>query len=197
MKNLSLILNIVLLVAVAFLFVEVLGDKDKSNEQENKVSATTGQALNVAYVEMDSLLKNYNLYNDLSKQFGNNQQRMEAELGQKSQKLQQEAADLQQKMQNRLITQRQANAKQKELVQRQQNLVQLRNQSSQKLAMDNQIMNKQVYDSIYSFLNDLNAKHHYKIIFSSAQSNPILLADSTLNITREVLKGINTRYLGK
>lgn len=196
MKNLSLVLNIVLIVAVAILFAMEFSDKEETHENEGQQVATES-GLKVAYVQIDSLLKSYDLYNDLSKQFGDNQQRMESELQQKSQKLQRNAADLQEKMQQRLITQRQAEAKQKQLMQAQQNLVQLRDQLTQKLANDQQVMNKQVYDSVYSFLNDLNKKRHYDIIFSTAQSNPILLADSTFDITNEVIIGLNKRYSGK
>lgn len=196
MKNLSLILNIVLLVAVVVLFAMEFSE-DKNEKKENSTEHIQNASdFKVAYVEIDSLLNNYDLYNELAKQFGDNQQRMEAELQQKSQNIQRQGADLQQKMQQRLITMRQAEAKQKELMQAQQNLIQLRDQLTQKLAMDQQIMNKQVYDSVYSFLNDLNTKRHYKIIFSTAQSNPILLADSTLNITKEVIDGLNRRYKG-
>jgi len=196
MKNLSLVLNIVLIVAVAILFAMEFSDKEETHENEGQHVATES-GFNVAYVQIDSLLNSYDLYNDLSKQFGDNQQRMESELQQKSQKLQREASDLQQKMQQRLITQRQADAKQKQLMQAQQNLVQLRDQLTQKLSMSQQIMNKQVFDSVRSFLNDLNKKRHYKIVFSTAQNNPIFIADPSLDITHEVIIGVNKRYSGK
>ncbi len=194
MKNLSLILNIVLVLAVGYLFIAEFSDSD---EAEVSTASTVEGGIKVAYVQIDSLLVSYDLYNELRLQFNDNQQRMGAELDQKSQNLQRNAADLQQKMENRLITQRQAEAKQKELMQSQQNLLLLRDQLTQKLAMDEQIMNKQVFDSVYSLLNDINAKRKYSVIFSTTQGGNILLADEAMNITLEVINGLNARYKGE
>jgi outer membrane protein len=195
MKNLSLILNIVLVLAVGYLFIA----KFSSNENVNAASESSVSAdgIKVAYVQIDSLLVSYDLYNELRQQFSDNQQRMSADLDKRAQKLQADGADLQQKMENRLITQRQAEARQKELMQDQQNLIALRDQLTQKLSMDEQIMNKQVYDSVYSFLNHLNAKRNYNVIFSTTQGGNILMADTAMNITSEVIKGLNERYTGK
>jgi outer membrane protein len=197
MKNLSLVLNIVLVLAVGYLFIAHFSGKKGDESGSGQISQGVPGEMHVAYIQIDSLLVSYNLYNELREQFNDNQQRMGAELDQKSIKLQRDAADLQQKMENRLITQRQAEAKQKELMDAQQNLLLLRDQLTQKLAMSEQIMNKQVYDSVYSYLNDLNAQRKYNIIFSTTQGGSILMADSLMDITAEVIKGLNERYNGK
>lgn len=198
MKNASLIINIVLIVAVLLLYIDRFSNRsgnDSSSENTNVVNS--GEGVTVAYVQMDSLLNNYSLYNELRVQFNQNQQRLESNLASKSRTLETKAADLQSKMEQRLVTQRQAEDMQRQLMQEQQNLIALRDEMAGKLMSDEQVMNKQIYDSIQSYLSDLNKKHNFKVILSTTTGGPVLLADSTLNLTKAVIDGMNKRYKGE
>jgi len=197
MKNASLILNIVLIVAVLLLYIDRFANRTGSSATENSTVVNTGEGATVAYVEMDSLLFNYSLYNELREQFNQNQQRLESNLASKSRTLESKAADLQSKMEQRLVTQRQAEDMQRQLMQEQQNLLALRDEMASKLMSDEQVMNKQIFDSIQSYLKDLNKKSNFKIILSTTTGGSVLLADSTLNITKAVINGMNQRYKGQ
>ena len=48
-------------------------------------------------------------------------------------------------------------------------------------------------DSIENFLKDYNKDHKYAIILSKVENN-ILYADKSLDITEDVLNGLNKRY---
>ncbi len=71
MKNLSSVLNIVLLAAVAVLFYLVLGSKSEPIPEAKLVAlpSVTSEGLSVAYVNMDSLQVYYNYYKELMEEF--------------------------------------------------------------------------------------------------------------------------------
>ena len=58
---------------------------------------------------------------------------------------------------------------------------------------ERQKYNEEMRDSIENFLKDYNKTHKYSIILSKIESN-ILYADKAMNITQDVLKGLNKRY---
>ena len=59
MKNLSLILNGILIIAVAFLYYDEFADSDNPEEAVNNNELSL-ENLSIAYVNSDTLLTNYN-----------------------------------------------------------------------------------------------------------------------------------------
>ena len=98
MKKINLIVNIVLVVAVAFLFLlnfTSLGEQSRkaersvSTSEDAKVPEIKGN-LRVAYVNIDTLLSAYEMYQDKRDEFIDEQTNSQAKLQDKSQELQQE-----------------------------------------------------------------------------------------------------------
>ncbi|MFT4804859.1 MAG: outer membrane protein, partial [Psychroserpens sp.] len=97
MKNLSIILNIVLFVAVAFLFykqfeggatkVQSINDSDGSTIAFNDVA--------IAYVNSDSLLTNYKLTEEIAEKLADKQGKFEKEYQNRAEGLQSEINDFQ------------------------------------------------------------------------------------------------------
>jgi len=79
-------------------------------------------------------------------------------------------------------------------MQEQQNLMQLRDNMSQQLAEEQQVMNRQLLNNIMEYLKNYNKTHDYKYILSNSFGGPLLYSDKALDITREVLRGINAEY---
>jgi outer membrane protein len=83
---------------------------------------------------------------------------------------------------------------QNQLVQNEQALVQLQNQYAQELAEEEVVTNRKVLNDIMEYLRTYNSDKGYQFIFSNTFGGALLYAHPTLDITQDVLKGINARY---
>ena len=63
-----------------------------------------------------------------------------------------------------------------------------------KLAEEEQVMNRQVLNSIMDYLKEYNKDHGYHYVLSNAFGGPLLYSNETLNITQDVLSGLNETY---
>ncbi len=201
MKKLNLWINVVLVVAVAILFVfqftsfSLTSDNEKKDQpkQEQPKEEIKGN-LKVAYVHIDSLLSGYDLYIDKQEEFMQEQTNSQAELQSRSKQLQQEFESLKEKLNKGLITRAKARMMQQSLGQREQELYQLRNNMSSKLAEKEQVIYRQVLDNVMNYLDDYAKENGYHYILSFSFGGPILYTDKRLEITQDVLKGLNKKY---
>jgi outer membrane protein len=192
MKNISLYLNIVLFIAVALLYIDRFSGNGGDKGQNSQVS--TSATGDIVYINIDSLLNSYDLYNDLKTSLMQEQQSLEASLNTKSKAYQRKAMEFQDKVQKRLVTQAQAEQMQQQLMNEQQSLLQLKDQLSMQLAEKEQKMNKQIFERVTSYLKKYNKSGKHKIILGNTMGSNVLEADSTLDITNITLKGLNEDY---
>ncbi len=192
MKNISLILNIVLLVAVIFLYV----DRFSNNSSSDVPAASADEVANseIVYINIDSLMNNYDLYNELKTELMQEQQKLEANLNSKLKAYQRRAMEFQQKVEKRLITSSQAEKMQRNLIAEQQKLARLKEQLQMQLMEKEQGMTKQIYDKLHNYLDNYNNKQNHKIILGNTLGNVVLKAQNNLDITNIILKGLNEDY---
>ena len=62
------------------------------------------------------------------------------------------------------------------------------------LSEEEQVMYRQVLNEVMDYLKEYNAEYNYKYIFSNSFGGVLLYTDNTLNITQDVLKGLNESY---
>lgn len=150
----------------------------------------------IAYVYIDSLVNGYDLYNDEMTQFLTKQQQYEADLQSKQRALERRALELQNNYDKHLITPTRAQEVQQQLAMEQQKIQQTYQQQAMELQDDQaQIMNR-VGDSIKNYLDIFNADNRYKVILGTTGNSVVLYGDPSLDITADVLKGLNARYRG-
>ena len=195
MKNISTIINVVLVIAVAVLFYLHFSGSQTETKTVKAKNVETAESGEIAYVNIDSLTKNYKFFEDLRELLMQKQQNSELSLNRKAAAYEKEAIDFQEKIQKHLITQRQAEEMQQKLMAKQQNILKLRETLGMQLAQDERAMNKQLHDSINSFLLDFN-QDRFKMILSVSIGQNLLYGDEALNITEEVIEGLNNRYNG-
>ncbi len=197
MKNTSLIVNVILGAAVAVLYVlhftssGTPADIQAGYEERGEYLPSTS---NIVYVNFDTLLNNYDMFFDLQKKFLEKQQKLEAELTRSSRSYERQVNDFQDKVQKGLVTRSEAQQLEMQLMQVQQELMGQRDEFSQELMEEEQVMNRQLQHSIYDFLEEFNKDHNYHFILSHSFGGPLLYTDKNLNITREVLAGLNGSY---
>lgn len=197
MKNVSLIINAVLGVAVAVLYVlhfttpRIPAEIQAEYEEKGEFFPSS---LEIVYVNFDTLLNNYDMFFDLQKQFLEQQQKLEGELNTRSRSYERQVTDFQDRVQKGLVTRSQAQDLELQLMQVQQDLINQRDEYARELMEEEQVMNRQLQHSIYDFLEEFNKKHNYQYILSHSFGGPFLYTDKNLNITREVIDGLNRKY---
>lgn len=170
----------------------------KSNAKKEALAAAQGNLPNYRFVDMDSIMLKYNLCLDfneqmlvLQNQLSDEEKRQTNSLNQKGESFQKRYQAASQQPQP---SESEMNALQKEY----ENIQNLQTQAQQKLAKmgadleETQMKNLQtVMDSVQNFLKDYASKHGYDAVFFS---NAAPYANPALDVTDEVVEGLNKRY---
>jgi outer membrane protein len=194
MKNLSLILNGILIVAVGVLFFLhfTSGSKAKKSGKTDSLQAVTG--VPIVFINIDTLLNNYDYFADLQNEIMDKQSELEAQLNSRTRSYEKNAQDYQDKVNKGLVTRREAAELEQSLYQEQQEILQLRDQLAAELQEEEQVRNRRLIENIMVFLKDYNKDYNYQFIFSNSFGSNILFARDSLDITYPVLEGINKQY---
>jgi outer membrane protein len=191
MKNLSLIINAVLAIAVGVLFF--LHFRDCKPAATKTAASATGApsapGTVIAYVDLDSMEANYTYYKDKKSDFEKQQKNLEASITSGMEALQREAYDFQQKAQT--MTQAQGEAAQNALLQKKAALEQQRDNGAQGLQSQMTQFNVEVYSKIDSVLQDYTKDHKLAYVLSYQRGGAILYRDKGLDITADVVSLLN------
>ena len=115
-------------------------------------------------------------------------------LGEKAKSIQADMADFQKKLENNVFaTRERAESEQARIVKRQEEYARLEQRLAGELAAEEQKNSIALRDSINNFMKEYNATHGYDIILSRIGEN-ILFANEALDITKEVIDGLNKCY---
>lgn len=189
-NNTSLIWNIVLTLAVAVLFFLHF-----SNKPEAGTVAADGQVVagrRTVYVQVDSLLTNYDFFKETKKELENKNFQLENELNTKGRSLQNEVAFFQQKAQT--MTPEQARSTEAQLMKKQQDLVAYRDQAAQALARQEAEKNEQLYKNIRTYIEKYNKENGYEYVLGYSLGGGILFANPSLDVTKKIIDGLNKEH---
>lgn len=197
MKKLPVVLNVVLLLAVAALYFIVFTGNKKVESGEMPAQISDVKSQGIAYVEIDSILYNFDMFKDLRNVLMDKQKSSEAQLNSKGQAYEKGARDYEEKVRKGLVTRATAAQMEQALMQQQQDLVALRDNLQMTLMEEEQVTNRQVLDYIYKFLEEYTVENNYQYILGKSFGSTILYSDPQLEITNEVLAGLNEKYLAE
>jgi outer membrane protein len=197
MKNLPLIFSSLALVGVAILFGMKLTDKKSSKPSIIKVKDNSGKEVSlsgskVAFVDIDTLESNYNYFKKKKAEFESRQKSIDAELEKMANALQNDYIALQKKAQNGELSQTEGEAAQQRLMKRQQELELKRQNLADKYIKDQESFNKEIHDNLHEYIEKYNEEMGYDYILSYSKDGSILFADKTLDITQDIIKGMNS-----
>ena len=177
--------------AVAVMMASCNNASPKMDEQP---AAASSEGLKIAYVEVDSLMTQYDFAKDYSVTLQKKSNNARNTLTQKGNALQAAMNNFQQKINNNGFQSREQAASVQNAIQRQQNdLQELQARLENELATETAKFNEALRDSLQNFLKDYNADKKFDLILSKAGDN-ILLGASRLDITQDVINGLNKRY---
>lgn len=194
MRTTKKITFITLAFAAMFIFVQC-GQKEACNTIP-AATITDGAAatLKIVYVDLDSLMNNYNFAKDINKAMMRKEEDIKMQLTEKYKALQADQADFERKYKNNVYaTPERAQEEYNRIVKKEQEILQLEQSLTAEFEKEGLQKNQMLRDSIYKFIKEYNAEKGYDYILTKLGEN-ILYANETLNITQEIVDGLNNKY---
>lgn len=197
MKKANLIYQVFSAIAIIVLFVlhfrtEPTSDATKSLALLTDSNTVVGNGSLTVYVNGDSLLEKYEYFKKAKKDFEIKSTRTENEIKSRQSSLEREFAAYQQSAAG--MTNEQRAKAEETLLRKEQSLRQFSEDAAMKFQEEQNKFNEELFDKVADFLKDYCKDKNYKIVLNYTKGTTILYADESLDITDEVLAGLNEEY---
>jgi outer membrane protein len=190
MKNAAIILSSLALVGVIVLFaMNFSGRKNASHSHPS--AGVAGGSGKIAYVDIDSLEANYEYLKVKKDEFTRRQNSMKQELQNSAAQMQRDIQDIQRKAKAGTLTEAEYQGAERRIGQMQQSLQTREAALTDQLLREQEEFNKDLQSRLDAFLTEYNKDKGYDYILSYGLGGSILYKNPELNITAEVIKGMN------
>jgi len=184
--------SLAILVSTALLSCNSNGSANNNAASKDSLS-TNNNIAEIVYVNSDSLLHNYEYFKDVSAKFESKTKAAQADLTAKGTAFQREVAEYQGSAGNMSAEQRAAT--EERLARKQEELGRLNQNASTSLSQEEAEENEKLYNKISEYLKKFSAEKGYKLVLTYSTANPtVLYADKSLEVTKEVVDGLNAEY---
>ncbi|MCQ2174394.1 MAG: OmpH family outer membrane protein [Bacteroidales bacterium] len=168
---------------------------------QNPAAQTAGaETHGIVYIDMDRILQEYDMANDLTAAVNAKAQSIEEDLNRRGSKIERDGKEFQDKINKGLMTQSSAEVQAQKLQEDQYNFQNYAARKNQEMQEEAVVTQNQILDAINTYLKKFNAEKKYSMIIATSGQNlslPVACADTTLNITSEVIEGLNKEYVGQ
>ena len=198
MKQASLILSIIAIAAVAVFGTLSLTHKDgkvSSTVSRNDSTAVYAVKGDIVYIQLDRILQEYDMANDLRSVVETKVQNIQAEVDRRGKKLENDVNDFQEKLNKGLMTRSVAEVQGQKLQQQEAEFNNFANQKNNEIIEEQTVMMNQLADAIKTYLDKYNEEKQYAMILTNQGGAPVITGDPGLDITDEVLAGLNEEYV--
>ncbi|MDR3250498.1 MAG: OmpH family outer membrane protein [Tannerella sp.] len=196
-KKIHYVIEAALAAAIIILFVlQFSGNKGLINVNTKSVDSdsTSGKAMSIAYIDVDSLMSNYTYSIDLNEQLMKKYENARANMTEKVRRFETDANEFKRKIETgSFLSQERAENERQKLMNRQDELQKLEAQMQQELGEEQMRMNVELRKTIITQLTEYNKNKGFTFVFGKMNDN-ILLADNAYNITAEVIEFLNKQY---
>jgi outer membrane protein len=189
MKNISLILNAILFVAVAVLYY--LHFSPKSNAVAGDASASISD-LKIAYINSDSVLKYYEFFNVNKEKLESKGKKLDQDFRNRAQSLQNDISSYQSNLGSMTIGQ--AKAVEEDLGKKQQNLQLYQRSLEQEIMNEQAKMNEELYARITKYLKQYGEEKGLQLVLKYDPTSDLLYGGTAIDITQDVTNGLNEAY---
>ncbi|MFM7852815.1 MAG: OmpH family outer membrane protein [Flammeovirgaceae bacterium] len=190
MKNLPTVLSGLSLGAVAILFfLHFSSDTKSSNSMVGKAAAS---GLKIAYVNTDTLLKYLDYAKEVRERLEAKGKKLDADLQNRAKALETEIGAYQRNINSMTIGQ--AKAVEEDLGKKQQNLAVYQRRIEQEIATDQLKVTEELYGSLTTFVKKYAEQNGLEIVLKVNRESDVLFADSSLDISQDVVKGLNEEH---
>lgn len=176
---------------VGIVLIKVSSDNTVKVKAEKVIQSGN---MKIAYIDTDTIMAKYQMAVDMQKELQDKQNSISNSLKQKYTSLQREEQEYLKTGDKLTLTQQQA--KEKEFKQREQQLSQQMQEQPAQFQEEVARQNEKLLNAVLAFVKDYNSKHEkYNIILSKSRLNgPTLYIDESMDITDEIVKGLNEEY---
>ena len=196
MKNTSLILSIISLVAVvAFGILSLTGGKSTEAQAEGNATEVAASKGSIVYIDLDRILMEYDMANDLRSVVETKVQNIQAEVTRRGKKLENDVIEFQNKIDKGLLTRTNAEVQSQKLQQQELEFNNYAAQKQQEINEEQVVMMNQLGDAIQTYLTKYQEEKEYAMILTNSGGAPVVAADASLDITDAVLAGLNEEYI--
>ena len=197
MKNTSLILSVISLVAVVVFGILLFTKDGKSAAPaaEGEATEITASKGDIVYVDLDRILSEYDMANDLRSVVETKVQNIQAEVTRRGKKLETDVKAFQEKIDKGLLTRTNAEIQGQKLQQQEIDFNNYAAQKQQEINEEQMVMMNQLGDAIQTYITKYNEEKQYAMIFTNSGGAPIITANPALDITDDVLAGLNEEYI--
>lgn len=194
MKNISLVLNAVLLVAVAVLYFLHFSSDKKTIATPAKVLPANGSSVpaqaSIGYVDLDSLNENIVYIKTKRKELEGEQRAIETEWENGYRNLENQKNNFLKR--GDAITQEEAERFQASLIQQQQQIDGKKQNATQRLSEKSFKFLEDIQKELKTFLEEYNKQRNFTYILTTGTGlDYMVYKDSSLNITNDVIAGMN------
>jgi outer membrane protein len=193
-KNINIVINAVLALALIVVFILFFSLKGQVKELKSQPLALKTGSGKIVYINIDTLQNAYEMYFDMKTRIEGKQKKMASDLDDKKKVFERNVADYQDKAKKGLLLSSEMQKIEQQLGADQQNLMRLNESMQQQLAEETQVENRKLMNSIIVYLKDYNKDGRFQYIFGHAYGSNLLYANDSLDITYDVLKGLNEKY---
>lgn len=198
MKNLSLILNIVLLAAVAYLFVDKFSGPKKPKPVAMVENPATGEEmpkpLSIVYVNIDTLHEKSTAYQAIKAKIEKQYAATEASLRAKQSAFEKEYKEYMTKAQSGTITPNEAQKYEESLGKKQNAIESQGEKASQDLKAQTEKFDEEFVGDIKHFADSLQQANGYDyVLIHGGMISPMLSANEALDITNILVDLLNAK----
>jgi outer membrane protein len=189
LKNLSLILNAILIIAVSILYYMHFNEKKAAPPLDSQKQSQ------IVYVNSDSLLDNYEYIIQAKKELEEHHQKAEADFNAKGEAFQNAVKAYQARAQS--MTPDQMQYTEKDLKEKEEVLMQYKDELTKELAKKEQELDERLFTAIRDYLKKNVGGKNYNYVLGYTKGGGILYANDSLDITKTLLDGLNKEYREK
>ena len=189
-----LVINVLLVVAVGWLYFDFYGKKSEKKVVQTVVNNTKSTAGNapIAYVELDSLNEKITYIKEKRRALEAEQKVIESEWQRSMRSLEAQRDNFVKR--GDAITQAEAEKFQGQLIEQQQKIEANKQNAAQRLSEKSYVFMDDIQTKLKTFLKEYNKDQRYMYILTSGTGlDYMIYRDSTLNITDDVIRGMNEK----
>ena len=176
--------------------ISFTGNNKTENTASTEDSRITAGSGDIVYINLDTLVNQYDMYNDLRTELESKVSAIDNDLNKKGRALENDAKSFEEKMQKGLLTYSQAESMRNDLMTRDQELRNLSQQKQMELANEESVMYNRVMDAIKTYVDNYNKEKQYSLILTTtAATNSVINGEQGRNITNEIINGLNQEYI--
>lgn len=183
--------------AFSAVMLSACNSSDKMDEKPAAAQPVSTNGLKIAFIEVDSIMTQYNFCKDYSKILEKRGNNIQSALSTQERNLEAAINNFQKKVQNNGFSSQNEYESQQAAIQRQQEqYVAARDRLASELQSETDKFNKALHDSIQHFIEKYNKDKKFSLILTK-QGDNILFGDKSLDVTAEVVAGLNKAYKTK